>query len=187
VVPGAARSRPAGEVRTVVLGLGNPILSDDAVGLAVAGDLERRLAVEPLPGVGWRPARGSFELIDLLAVSTARSWWIADIGRSRPRTDPAPRLDDVSGAPGWCATSSTSAPRSSWPDGWPSRCRGRRHHAVKPADDYVLEGSRRRWLPPPVGRPIWAERGSRRKADRNLGIMVFTSVAKRGFDRKGRG
>ena len=65
--PDSARSGPAGETRTVVLGLGNPILSDDAVGLAVAAELERRLAAAPLPGVEVRTtARGGFELIDLL-------------------------------------------------------------------------------------------------------------------------
>ena len=40
---------------TLVLGMGNPILSDDGVGLLVAG----RLADEPLPaGVEVRPERG---------------------------------------------------------------------------------------------------------------------------------
>ena len=64
----SARVRPAAGTRTVVLGLGNPILSDDAVGLVVAAELERRLDVESLPGVAVRTtARGGFELIDLLA------------------------------------------------------------------------------------------------------------------------
>lgn len=68
--PDSARTGPAAGVRTVVLGLGNPILSDDAVGLAVAAELERRLDAEPLPGVVVRTtARGGFELIDLLAGS----------------------------------------------------------------------------------------------------------------------
>jgi len=54
--------------RTVVLGLGNPLLSDDAAGLAVADELERLLAERPIAGVEVaRSSRGGFELIDLLA------------------------------------------------------------------------------------------------------------------------
>lgn len=54
--------------RTVVLGLGNPLLSDDAAGLAVADELERLLAERPIAGVVVaRSSRGGFELIDLLA------------------------------------------------------------------------------------------------------------------------
>ena len=34
-------------IRTLVLGLGNPILSDDAVGLRVARELQQRLATRP--------------------------------------------------------------------------------------------------------------------------------------------
>jgi len=54
--------------RWAVLGLGNPILGDDAAGLAVAAELNRRLGRQPLPGVEvLTSARGGFELIDLLA------------------------------------------------------------------------------------------------------------------------
>jgi hydrogenase maturation protease len=53
--------------RAAVLGLGNPILSDDGVGLAVAEAFARRLADSPLPGVDVLcSARAGFELIDLL-------------------------------------------------------------------------------------------------------------------------
>lgn len=53
---------------TIVLGLGNPILTDDAVGLRVAEELGRLLDDSPLPAVTVRTGtRGGFELIDLLA------------------------------------------------------------------------------------------------------------------------
>lgn len=53
--------------RTVVLGLGNPVLSDDAVGLAVVAALRRLLATAPIPGVDvLASTRAGFELIDLL-------------------------------------------------------------------------------------------------------------------------
>ncbi len=53
--------------RTVVLGLGNPVLSDDGVGLAVATELKRLLAVAPIRGVDvLASTRAGFELIDLL-------------------------------------------------------------------------------------------------------------------------
>ncbi|MFI5167491.1 MAG: hydrogenase maturation protease [Thermoanaerobaculales bacterium] len=54
-----------------MLGLGNPVLGDDAVGLHVAAEVERLLLASPLPGVRvLSSARGGFELIDLLAGST---------------------------------------------------------------------------------------------------------------------
>lgn len=96
----SARAGPAAGTRTVVLGLGNPILSDDAVGLVVAAELERRLDAEPLPGVAVRTtARGGFELIDLLA-GTDRVILVDCL----TVPDPAPGrirrlgLDDVSGS-----------------------------------------------------------------------------------------
>jgi hydrogenase maturation protease len=53
---------------TVVLGLGNPVLGDDAVGIEVAAELERLLAEEPIPLVRVATGtRGGFELIDILA------------------------------------------------------------------------------------------------------------------------
>lgn len=78
--PAPARSRkkgrsasrdpePGGKAagRTVLLGLGNPVLSDDAVGLAVAAEVRRLLAERPIPGVDvLASTRAGFELIDLL-------------------------------------------------------------------------------------------------------------------------
>lgn len=56
-----------GERRIVVLGLGNPVLGDDAAGLRVAEAVERLLADGPLPGVVVEQStRAGFELIDLL-------------------------------------------------------------------------------------------------------------------------
>jgi hydrogenase maturation protease len=53
--------------RIVVLGLGNPVLRDDAAGLRVAEAVERLLAAEPLAGVVVEQStRAGFELIDLL-------------------------------------------------------------------------------------------------------------------------
>lgn len=53
---------------TVVLGLGNPVVSDDRVGLAVAEELKRLLAEDPVENVVvLESTRGGFELIDLLA------------------------------------------------------------------------------------------------------------------------
>jgi hydrogenase maturation protease len=54
--------------RVVVVGLGNPLLGDDAAGLAVADELERLLAVQPVPGVTVaRSYRGGLELLNLVA------------------------------------------------------------------------------------------------------------------------
>jgi hydrogenase maturation protease len=53
---------------TVVLGLGNPLLSDDGVGLRTADLLHRLLQAEPIESVTvLTSARGGLELIDLLA------------------------------------------------------------------------------------------------------------------------
>jgi hydrogenase maturation protease len=55
------------ESKTAVLGLGNPVLGDDAVGLRVAETLELMLSQEPIPGVSvLTSTRAGFELIDLL-------------------------------------------------------------------------------------------------------------------------
>jgi hydrogenase maturation protease len=52
----------------VVLGLGNPILCDDAVGLRITSELRRLLAEEPVAGVEvLESTRAGFELIDLLS------------------------------------------------------------------------------------------------------------------------
>jgi len=53
--------------RIVVLGLGNPILTDDAVGLKITERLQALLAESPVPGVTvLESTRAGFELIDLL-------------------------------------------------------------------------------------------------------------------------
>ncbi len=54
-------------MRTVVLGLGNPVLRDDAVGLAVADRLTELLKESPVPGLDVLVStRAGFELIDML-------------------------------------------------------------------------------------------------------------------------
>ena len=51
----------------MVLGLGNPLLCDDGVGLAVATALKTLLTTAPIPGVDvLASTRAGFELIDLL-------------------------------------------------------------------------------------------------------------------------
>jgi hydrogenase maturation protease len=56
-----------GKADIVVLGLGNPIMSDDAVGLRVVDELERLMCANPVPGVELlNSTRAGFELIDLL-------------------------------------------------------------------------------------------------------------------------
>jgi hydrogenase maturation protease len=53
---------------TIVLGLGNPVRYDDAVGLRVAEAVDRLLEEDPLPGVSVATStRAGLELIDLLA------------------------------------------------------------------------------------------------------------------------
>ena len=68
----AAQPRAATEstaaVKVVVLGLGNPVLGDDAVGLHVAAQVEQLQREKPVDGVTvLTSARAGFELIDLLA------------------------------------------------------------------------------------------------------------------------
>jgi hydrogenase maturation protease len=54
----------------VIIGLGNPVCADDAVGLHVAKRVAELLAEQPLPGVRvLTTTRGGFELLDLLAGS----------------------------------------------------------------------------------------------------------------------
>jgi hydrogenase maturation protease len=53
---------------TVLVGLGNPVRGNDAVGLRVAAAVERLLAARPVAGVRVATStRGGFELIDLLS------------------------------------------------------------------------------------------------------------------------
>jgi hydrogenase maturation protease len=85
--------------RTVVLGLGNPVLSDDAAGLAVAAELQRLLAEAPVRGVDVLVStRAGFELIDILR-GYARAVIVDCIVLPDPRPGRVCRLavDDVSG------------------------------------------------------------------------------------------
>ena len=59
---------PARAGRTAVLGLGNPILSDDRAGLAVVEEFSRLLQRAPVDGVDVLiSTRGGLELMDLLS------------------------------------------------------------------------------------------------------------------------
>lgn len=87
--------------RTVVLGLGNPVLCDDRVGLAVVAELQHLLARAPLPGVDvLASTRGGFEFIDLL-----RGYARAILIDCLVLPDPVPgrvrrlTLQDVTGSP----------------------------------------------------------------------------------------
>jgi hydrogenase maturation protease len=85
--------------RTVVLGLGNPVLSDDGVGLAVAAKLQRLLAEAPVRGVDvLASTRAGFEMIDLLRGYT-RAIIIDCIVLPEPQPGRVCRLtlEDVSG------------------------------------------------------------------------------------------
>jgi hydrogenase maturation protease len=95
--PPAAAARRAG---TVVLGLGNPILGDDAVGLQVAAALERLLIEDPVAGVQVvTSTRAGFEVIDLLA-GAARAIIVDCLEVPDPQPGRIRRLDleHVSGA-----------------------------------------------------------------------------------------
>jgi hydrogenase maturation protease len=85
--------------RTVILGLGNPVLRDDGVGLTVVAELKRLLAEAPVRGVDvLASTRAGFELIDLL-----RGYTRAVIVDCIVLPDPQPgrvcrlTLEDVSG------------------------------------------------------------------------------------------
>ena len=55
------------EGRIAVLGMGNPVVSDDRVGLAVAEEIRRLLETSPIEGVTVvESTRGGLELLDLL-------------------------------------------------------------------------------------------------------------------------
>ena len=55
-------------ISVAILGLGNPVLTDDAVGLHVATEVERLLREQPIAGVSvLTSTRAGFELINLLA------------------------------------------------------------------------------------------------------------------------
>jgi hydrogenase maturation protease len=89
---------PAG--RTVVLGLGNPVLRDDGVGLVVAAAVLRLLEEAPVPGADvLASTRAGFELLDLL-----RGYRRAILIDCLTLPDPVPgrvhhlSLDDVAGS-----------------------------------------------------------------------------------------
>jgi hydrogenase maturation protease len=86
----------------VVVGLGNPVISDDRVGLAVAAELERLLAADPIEGVAVRSAtRGGFELIDLMS-GYARAILVDALEAGTPGSQPGRvrrlGLDDLDGS-----------------------------------------------------------------------------------------
>jgi hydrogenase maturation protease len=86
--------------RTVVLGLGNPVLSDDGVGLAVVAALRRMLTAAPIPGVDiLASTRAGFELIDLLR-DYGRAILVDCVTMPDPRPGTVRRLslDDVAGS-----------------------------------------------------------------------------------------
>jgi hydrogenase maturation protease len=59
-------------MKSVLIGLGNPVLGDDAVGLRVAERVQRLVEARPLPGASvLTSTRGGFELLDLLAGADA--------------------------------------------------------------------------------------------------------------------
>jgi hydrogenase maturation protease len=56
------------QLNLIILGLGNPVLSDDAVGLHVVAELEELFSADPVPGVTLQSGtRAGFELLDFLA------------------------------------------------------------------------------------------------------------------------
>lgn len=86
--------------RTVVLGLGNPVLSDDAVGLAVVAALKQLLEAAPIPGVDvLASTRAGFELIDLLR-DYHRAILVDCLALPNPQPGRVRRLglDDVAGS-----------------------------------------------------------------------------------------
>ena len=86
--------------RTVVLGLGNPVLCDDGVGLAVVAALRQLLTSAPIPGVDvLASTRAGFELIDLLR-DYHRAILVDCVTMPDPRPGRVRRLglDDVAGS-----------------------------------------------------------------------------------------
>ena len=92
--------RASGGGRSVVLGLGNPVLCDDGVGLAVVAALKELLAAAPIPGVDvLASTRAGFELIDLLR-DYGRAILVDCVTMPNPRPGAVRRLslDDVAGS-----------------------------------------------------------------------------------------
>lgn len=98
--PDSPSSAASAAPTTIVLGLGNPVRYDDAVGLRVAEEVERLLVGQPVPGVRvLTSTRAGFELIDLLA--GADHTIIVDcleVPDGVPGTVRRLTLEDVSGA-----------------------------------------------------------------------------------------
>jgi hydrogenase maturation protease len=91
---------PDGLAATVVLGLGNPVRYDDAVGLRTAEAVSCLLEAEPVPGVlVTTSSRAGLELVDLLTGATH-----AVVIDCLASSDPVPgrvhllTLDDVAGS-----------------------------------------------------------------------------------------
>ena len=80
-------------ITVAVLGLGNPVLTDDAVGLHVAAEVERLLRTDPITGVSvLTSTRAGFELINLLTGFThALIIDCLEIPHRRPRPLPSRR------------------------------------------------------------------------------------------------
>ncbi|MFN0168939.1 MAG: hydrogenase maturation protease [Bryobacteraceae bacterium] len=86
--------------RTVVLGLGNPVVSDDRVGLEVARQLASLLELAPVAAVDVRTStRGGFDLLDLLS-GYGRAILVdcLAVPHPIPGTIRRLRLDDVAGS-----------------------------------------------------------------------------------------
>ncbi len=85
---------------TVVVGLGNPVRYDDAVGLRTVEAVARLLDAEPVPGVRVTTStRAGFELVDLLA-GASRAVIVDCVALPDPEPGRIHRLslDDVAGS-----------------------------------------------------------------------------------------
>ncbi len=85
---------------TVVVGLGNPVRYDDAVGLRTAETVARLLEAEPVPGVRVvTSTRAGLELVDLLT-GAARAIIVDCLALAEPEPGRIHRLteDDVAGS-----------------------------------------------------------------------------------------
>ncbi len=87
-----SRTMAATPPATVVLGLGNPMLGDDAIGLRVAAAVQGLLAAAPVPGVEVRTSeRAGLDLIFLLA-GASHAVIVDSIQVARPRPGRVRRL-----------------------------------------------------------------------------------------------
>ncbi len=87
--------------RTAILGLGNPLLADDGVGVVVAVACQRLLRRTPIPGVDVLvTTRAGFELIDLLhGYGAAVLIDYLDVPNPLPGRVRRLTLEDVAGSP----------------------------------------------------------------------------------------